>query len=256
MPLVTVCARPAKVATMPDRDDEGRPFLQRWSRRKREFEPADKGAKAGSQEPVRPPTGVAEASEADEERRLQLAKNREEAESIELDSLDAASDYSPFLKDGVPKVLKSAALRVLWRSSPVFANLDGLNDYDADYGDPELIRKFTGSAWKVGKGYFRDDDIPADGADVADAVTPETGPAEADEQQSSDEKDDVAADEQYAVARSDEDLRETDEPEPALDEPDVAQEAVQAETGEQADEDTPRKVPLRARLALDDWGTG
>lgn len=239
----------------PDREDEDKPFLQRWSRRKRELEPAVPGEPAAaSAQPASPAAG--DPGEDSEERRLQLERNREEAEAIDLAGLDAASDYSPFFRDGVPKLLKSTAMRILWRSSPVFANVDGLNDYDEDFGSPDLIAKFKGSAWKVGKGYLRDDDIPADGVDVADAVAPETGPAEAGEQQPSDEEDDVAADEQDAVARSDEDLPETGEPEPAPDEPDVAQETVQAESGEQGDEDLPRKVPLRARLALDDWGTG
>ncbi|MEE9194622.1 MAG: DUF3306 domain-containing protein, partial [Alphaproteobacteria bacterium] len=48
-------------------------------------------------------------------------------------TLDKDSDYSVFMKEGVPEQLKKLALRKLWRSDPVFAVLDGLNDYDEDF---------------------------------------------------------------------------------------------------------------------------
>jgi hypothetical protein len=50
-----------------------------------------------------------------------------------LEELDANSDYTPFLAKDVPEALARAALRKLWLSDPIFANLDGLNDYDLDY---------------------------------------------------------------------------------------------------------------------------
>jgi hypothetical protein len=50
-----------------------------------------------------------------------------------IDELTDQSDFSAFLKKGVPEELKNLALRKLWRSNPIFANLDGLNDYDEDF---------------------------------------------------------------------------------------------------------------------------
>ncbi len=50
-----------------------------------------------------------------------------------VESLTKDSDYTPFLADGVPEALTRAALRKLWTSDPVLANLDGLNDYDEDF---------------------------------------------------------------------------------------------------------------------------
>ena len=50
-----------------------------------------------------------------------------------MDELDKDSDYTPFLADGVPQDLARMALRKLWRSDPVFAFRDGLDDYDEDY---------------------------------------------------------------------------------------------------------------------------
>lgn len=51
----------------------------------------------------------------------------------DIDSLDAESDFSVFMREGVPEDLKNLALRKLWRSDPVYANLDGLNDYDPEH---------------------------------------------------------------------------------------------------------------------------
>jgi hypothetical protein len=39
---------------------------------------------------------------------------------------------------GVPKALRNQALKKLWRSNPILANLDGLNDYDLDYRPSEI----------------------------------------------------------------------------------------------------------------------
>ncbi|MGB8182007.1 MAG: DUF3306 domain-containing protein, partial [Stellaceae bacterium] len=43
-----------------------------------------------------------------------------------VESLTAESDYRIFMQPGVPEVTRNAALQKLWRSDPVFANLDGL----------------------------------------------------------------------------------------------------------------------------------
>jgi hypothetical protein len=60
----------------------------------------------------------------------------------------------------VPEFLRKRALRVLWRSNPVLANLDGLNDYDDDFRSPELTKKVLATAYKVGRGLLRDDHSP------------------------------------------------------------------------------------------------
>src|SRR5690606_15138337 len=126
-------------------EDEG--FLQRWSRRKQQ---ADAGQDAAG--PVEP--GPKDAVPADSEAAAdEEAQNRAAAEAVDLDTLDAHSDYTVFLKKGVPAALKTAALRKLWRSDPVLANLDGLNDYDQDFNAVGAAMKEFKSAWEVGRGY-------------------------------------------------------------------------------------------------------
>ena len=116
-------------------------FLSRWARRKgahrrREAARATGAARGASTGPADTPEGAgpdadgprgsAPAGEAD-------APPREIPPLPDIDELAANSDYTAFLADGVPESLARAALRKLWRSDPVLANLDGLNDYDEDF---------------------------------------------------------------------------------------------------------------------------
>ncbi len=72
--------------------------------------------------------------------------------------LNAGSDFSVFLRDGVSEEIRRKALRVLWRSDPVLANLDGLNDYDEDFRASGVLAEAVRTAYRAGKGYLREDD--------------------------------------------------------------------------------------------------
>ena len=114
-----------------------------------------------------------------------------------IDSLDKDSDYTAFLGTNVPEFLKRQALKVLWRSDPVLANLDGLNDYDEDFSLAGLVEKVVTSARnakRTGKG-SRDAEAaeaPADDEELGDAegdedtiaASEEAGPEEAEDDQS------------------------------------------------------------------------
>ena len=79
-----------------------------------------------------------------------------------IDSLDSESDYTPFLGENVPEELTRKALRKLWGSDPVFANLDGLNDYDDDYSKLGIVKTIVETAYKVGKGIVSEDEQEPD----------------------------------------------------------------------------------------------
>lgn len=104
---------------------------------------------------------VAKETEAEKEAVSQdvtedeLEANRLAAEAVDLDSLGPDSDLGVFLKKGVPELLKNQAMRTVWRSDPVFANLDELVDYGEDFGAKSLIMETFQSAWKVGEGYLK-----------------------------------------------------------------------------------------------------
>lgn len=98
-------------------------FLRRWSRRKLDQD----------DEPV-PPVPAEAVEETDTAADPDSAAADPPPDLPDIDSLDKDSDFTPFMADGVPEELKRMALRKLWLSDPVFANLDGLNDYDEDFG--------------------------------------------------------------------------------------------------------------------------
>lgn len=78
-----------------------------------------------------------------------------------FESLTKDSDYTPFLADKVPEFIRRRALSILWRSDPVLANLDGLNDYDENFRVIDtLISAAKDTIYRVGKGYEKDDEEP------------------------------------------------------------------------------------------------
>lgn len=153
----------------PDKPDESG-FLRRWSQRKAEA----RAGKTEAQEPEAASSPDAADAEATEE-------TFDPTTLPDVETLDAHSDYTGFLKTGVPVELQRLALRKLWRSDPVLANLDGLNDYDEDFSQIGKATEVVKTAYRVGKGYLADsaEDLPdetdAEGQrDGADTSAPES----------------------------------------------------------------------------------
>ena len=121
---------------------------------------------------------VRSGEEADEEDPVEKA-NREAAEAIDLETLDETSDYTVFMKKGVPAALKRQAMSALWRSNPVLANVDGLVEYGEDYANPDLIMKTFKSAWQAGRGYVEHQERLA--REAAAKETPKTPPEDPEE---------------------------------------------------------------------------
>lgn len=61
-------------------------------------------------------------------------------------------DFAAFMAQEVPEHLRRRALRALWRSNPVLACVDGLNEYDDDYRAAMLAAEPIRTAYRVGKG--------------------------------------------------------------------------------------------------------
>ena len=68
------------------------------------------------------------------------------------ETMQPGDDFSAFMAREVPKHLKNKALRTLWRSNPVLACLDGLNDYDEDFTIGATGNGPIKTAYQVGKG--------------------------------------------------------------------------------------------------------
>lgn len=68
------------------------------------------------------------------------------------DDLKAGDDFSVFLAKAVPERLRRRALRKLWLSNPVLANVDQLVDYGEDFTDSAMVLENMQTAYQVGKG--------------------------------------------------------------------------------------------------------
>ncbi len=146
-------------------------FVERWSRRKRtarrpraEEGHADQTAQApaAAAPEVEPSAGPPSKAAGDSEVVAGLP---------DLDSLDDTSDFSVFLKEGVPDVIRRKALRKLWRINPVLAHLDGLDDYDDDYTVAETFLKGLKTVYEAGKGDGDEDETAAQEGEAAEDET-------------------------------------------------------------------------------------
>ena len=201
-------------------ETEGRDF---WSRRKAAVE-AEKRADLEARED----------GQADEARRTLEEKPDEEVlAELDLpdpDSLKQGDDFSAFMAKAVPERLRRRALRRLWLSNPVLANLDELLDYGEDFTDAATVIADMQSVYQVGKGMVREEDL----AEAAgDAAEPE---AEAAEEEAADDPD-----KPETASAPEEDAPEPGDPEP--------------------DEDAPPEPPARRHMRFafaepDGGGTG
>ena len=108
-------------------------FLARWSRRKRE-------AKAVVDAPasVEPAPGPAPPGSAEN-----TGDPAVDISSLPpIDSIDATTDITAFLRKGIPSELGRAALRRAWVSDPAIRDFVGLAENAWDFNDPNAIPGF------------------------------------------------------------------------------------------------------------------
>ena len=137
-------------------DEDG--FLSRWSRRKIEGAPEELPEVAP--EPAPPEDAAETRSDAEILAELNLP---------DPDTLGPGDDFSGFLKASLPEHLRVRALRRLWRSNPVFAHLDGLNEYDGDFTGGGVPMGTLKTAYQVGKGFLKQVDEVASDVDAEEA---------------------------------------------------------------------------------------
>lgn len=122
--------------------DKEEGFLSRWSQRKQ----AARAPEPESETEVPTPDAAAESGEESGEE----AVRPEDLPDVE--TLTAESDFSAFMKKGVPEPLKQRALRKLWRVDPAFKHICMLDDYNLDYTDAAMVVPNMKTLYQVGKG--------------------------------------------------------------------------------------------------------
>jgi Protein of unknown function (DUF3306) len=111
-------------------------FLARWSRRKQEAK--------GNQAPAAP-EGAAEVHESASSDRVAAEPIPVETKLSNLppiESIDAATDITAFLRKGIPPELSRAALRRAWSADPAIRDFVGLAENAWDFNDPNAVTGF------------------------------------------------------------------------------------------------------------------
>lgn len=152
----------------------------------------------------------------------ETGETEEAAELPEIDSLSYESDYRGFMAEGVSEELRNLALRRLWRSNPLLANLDGMNDYDEDFTLATSALTSVTTAYRPGIGYGRKED-------EVEALS------EAEISDKTETLDETDADEELAGAPDEQALHE----DPAPDEPEPKEPARDRTDSEDEPEDRP-----------------
>ncbi|OAN75789.1 hypothetical protein A8B82_02370 [Sulfitobacter sp. EhC04] len=118
------------------------------------------------------------AAQAEEQAQLEARDDAELLEELGLPSPDNLVDGAQlreFLKAQLPQRLKTRALRGFWRSNPVLACLDGLNDYDDDYTLASTAGQTVNTLYQVGKGMVQPiADMLEDDAPEAEVILAQT----------------------------------------------------------------------------------
>lgn len=149
-------------------------FLARWSSRKLKARETPE-AEVPPADPALAATPAPDVSEKTDEEILQ------ELGLPDPDTMVSGDDFSAFLKSAVPARLRNRALRRLWRSNPVLANLDGLNDYEGDFTDAATVVKGgLKTAYQIGRGFLRDDEETLAAAERSPRERPVAGSPEDD----------------------------------------------------------------------------
>jgi hypothetical protein len=137
-------------------------FLERWSRRKRGLddglpEPLAEEANGGAT----PQVGPAEPGDAGGGTDGETAETPKDFSDFDFEKLDYESDYTQFMDKNVSSNDRHKALRKLWVSNPVLANMDGLDDYCEDYTDAAvcLPKGMMKTAYQYGRGFLNDDEV-------------------------------------------------------------------------------------------------
>jgi hypothetical protein len=111
-------------------------FLARWSRRKQEARSGNAAPEPAEPMEVHeatPPPGTAENPPKPEVDLSSLPP---------IESIDAATDITAFLRKGIPQELSRAALRRAWSADPAIRDFIGLAENAWDFNDPNAMPGF------------------------------------------------------------------------------------------------------------------
>ena len=123
-------------------------FLSRWAERKRRVQDESEQLVDETKQ-----VAVPDAPAADE---FEGKTEDEILEALELpapESLKLGDSVAGFMDARVPERIRHKALRAFWKTNPVLANIDGLDEYCEDFTDAATVVENLQTIYQVGKGY-------------------------------------------------------------------------------------------------------
>ena len=186
-----------------------------WSRRKA-------GVQAETEAEVVAVEAEAVATAQDEKTDAEILA---ELDLPDPDKMQPGDDFSAFMKSAVPDRLRRRALRKLWLTNPVLANVDGLVDYGEDFTDAATVIENLQTAYQVGKGMTKH---------VLEMVRQEEETA--------------ASEEMTETAELPEDTDDTTEAVETVEEPITVEIAAEPLTATNEPEEQPAELPPRRRM--------
>ncbi|MBI3454149.1 MAG: DUF3306 domain-containing protein [Rhodospirillales bacterium] len=163
--------------------DEG--FARRWSRLKDEARRGDETVKPETPDAAVSGTVAQRAPDDKRDTRKAAVEKPPPVEAKDLPSIDNLtkdSDYTVFLREGVPEDLRRQALRKLWVSDPIMSAPDILDLHALDYRNVPTFPEGVKTLFKAGIGILDPTpetppaDEPGDGA--VPAATPDAPPGD------------------------------------------------------------------------------
>jgi len=124
---------------------EDKDFLSRWSDRKLKGE-----------DDALPATESDRVKETQSEDEFEGKSDDEILSILELPdpkTLKLGDTVEKFMDGRVPERIRARALRAFWKTNPVLANIDGLDEYCDDYTDAAMVIENLQTIYEVGKGY-------------------------------------------------------------------------------------------------------
>ena len=124
---------------------EEKGFLSRWSDRKLK---SDIEASENTLPDALPEEAAGDEFEGKSDEEILSILELPEPETLKL-----GDTVEKFMDGRVPERIRARALRAFWKTNPVLANIDGLDEYCDDYTDAAMIIENMQTIYEVGKGY-------------------------------------------------------------------------------------------------------
>ena len=121
-------------------------FLSRWSDRKIQSEVDE--TKLPSTESAQEKPALQDEFEGKSDEEILSILELPDPETLKL-----GDTVEKFMEGRVPERIRLRALRAFWKTNPVLANIDGLDEYCEDYTDAAMVVENLQTIYQVGKGY-------------------------------------------------------------------------------------------------------